>query len=444
MSYEDVPERFFICPACGSPDRMASTGGPATCAHCSAVCTLPDRTRLLSAPSAGPTPLPPNDTERLQLLRTQDGRARQPSPNLQAVLGGMTILPGREQEAFAIWQSLRARAANGDVAASEDMATLTLLLTRVPSIMAQPLLVQAVCESTLDAAVLPRHRQEQLGRLCRMAVARGDRAEAGMMLAAMISGGPEIDIDSDYRISAAVVATADRDGGRVLALLGGRKDDIPIVDSLDPMASVFRANAYELLGDPGAAARTLGELPDPQMLDLVRANFPGLELCIRSADGYLTTMRDAASRRARSGASWLGYLVGVILGFVALIQILVWVALGAGTGLGSGVINGAIGLVLGVIAVTVIARARVKGRRAAWLRTNGIPLRAYVTGAQRTGAEVNDIPVYRFGLRVQGPQGPYEASIRKLVPEHQVALLLGQEVQIRADPNDLQKVMLEE
>jgi hypothetical protein len=210
------------------------------------------------------------------------------------------------------------------------------------------------------------------------------------------------------------------------------------------MASVFRANAYELLGDPGVAARTLGELPDPDMLDLVRANFPGLELCVRSADGYLTAMRDAAGRRARSGASGLGCLVGAILGFVALIQILVWVALGAGTGLDSGVINGAIGLVLGVIALIVIVRARAKGRRAAWLHANGIPLRAHITGAQRTGTEVNDIPVYRFGLQVQGPQGPYEASVRKLVPEHQVALLLGQEVQVRADPNDLQQVMLEE
>src|SRR5262249_2965625 len=157
-------------------------------------------------------PLPPNDPERLALLRTQDGRPRLPSPALQSVLGGMGIQPGREREAFTVWQSLRGRAAAGDVAASEDLSTLTLMLSQVPSVQSQPLLMRALCESVLDASVLPRHRQEQLGRLCRMAVVRGDRAEAEMMLAAMVPGSPEIDLDSEYRVSAAAVAATDRDG----------------------------------------------------------------------------------------------------------------------------------------------------------------------------------------------------------------------------------------
>lgn len=415
------------------------------CSTCSATSVVPDRSSLLAVPADGPTPIPDNSPQRLAQLRTQDGRPRLPSPTLQSVLGGSGIQPGRDREAFTIWQNLRTRAAEGDVAASEDLSTLTLMLSQVPTVMSQPLLMRALCESTLDASVLPRHRQEQLGRLCRMAMVRGDRQAAEVMLRAMVPGAAEIDLDTEYRISAAVVAASDRDGQRMLALLGGRKDEVPIVDSSDPLASVLRAHAYELTGDLASAGQALRELPDPRMLDQIRANYSRLQLCAQTADGYLTGSRQEAGRRAQAGASGLGYMIGGILFLVGFVQIIVWLALSGGSGgLALGGINGIIGIGLIAVAIFVIFRARTRGQQAAWLRTNGLSLTARITGAQRTGTEVNDVPYYRFALQVQGPQGPYEASFRKLVPDFQVALLLGKEVRVRADPNNLQKVMLEE
>ena len=125
-----------------------------------------------------------------------------------------------------------------------------------------------------------------------------DRAAAQRYLSWMISGAPDLETDSELRVSAAVLATLDRDGHRTLSLLGAQKDVIPIADSLDALASVFRANAYELIGDPASAGRILRELPDAHALTLVCSRFPALRLCARSAEAYGTAMTQESAKRA--------------------------------------------------------------------------------------------------------------------------------------------------
>ncbi len=419
-------------------------GGQIACSRCRAPVALPDRARLLA--SAAPPRLPPNDPALLAQLRVQDGRPRLPTPTLQAVLGGNAILPGREQEAIAIWQSLRARAQSGDVAASEDLSLLTLMIAQLPSMQATPAFTEALSESALDAAVLPRHRQEQLGRLCRLAASRGDRARAQTMLSMMTPGSSELESDSEYRVSGAVLAALDRDGQRILALVGPQKDAVPIADSLDGLASVFRAHAYELGGNVAGAAQILRELPDPRMLELVRGRFPSLGLCARSGGAYTAAATQEASQRAGASAGAIGMLLGAGLGFGGVISLLAGVLsmVLSDEGWEGGIVPTVIGVILTSIGVTVALRARAKGRRAAWLRANGLSLTARVVNAQRTGTTVNDVPLYRFALQVAGPRGPYAASFDKLVPEHQVAMILGQEVRVRADPANLGEVILEE
>jgi hypothetical protein len=57
---------------------------------------------------------------------------------------------------------------------------------------------------------------------------------------------------------------------------------------------------------------------------------------------------------------------------------------------------------------------------------------------------INRVPVYRFTLQVNGPQGPYPASFDKLTPEHQVAMLMAREMRVRANPQKLAEIILEE
>jgi hypothetical protein len=391
-------------------------------------------------------PPPQNDPMRIAHLRAQDGRPRLTPPTLQAVLGGDNIQPGREHEAIAIWQSLRARAQSGDVAASEDLSLLTLMIVQQPSMQQQPQLSQALSESTLDAAVLPRHKQEQLGRLCRLAVAAGERQRALALLSMMNPSPPELDADSEFRVSASIIATMDRQPQRVLEFVGPQKDALPIVDSMDPMASVIRANAYEQMGNIPAAAQILRELPDPRMLGLVQGRFPSLGICAQSSQTYTAATMQEAGQRAAARAGGIGCLVGVILAFVGLIELAIGlgIAIFSEAGIASGAANAGIGLVMIVIGIFVVLRARAKGRHAMWLRTHGIPLQARIVNAQQTGTYINNVPQYQFALQVAGPNGPFAASFTKLAPEHEVAMLMGRDVRVRANPNNPSEVILED
>jgi hypothetical protein len=381
---------------------------------------------------------------RLQRLRMQVGRKSEVPATLTALLGGSRVRVGREREAMAIWESLRRRAQSGDAAASEDLSILTALLTEMASVREQPLLHRALFESVLDAAVLPRHRQEQLGRLCRLMASRGDRDDARRLLASMDTQADELEADSEYRVTAAVVATVDGDGERVLGLLGAQGATTPIADGVAPLALVLRANAYELAGNAPVAAQLLSGLPDAHALEIARLRYPSLRLCAQSGDAFLQRAALRAARRAATRAGGAMFVIGAILGTIGGIEAVVAIgALLTGGGWGA-VVNLAIGGVLLALGVAIASRARRRGRRAAWLRIHGIPLSARVVEARPTGTTVNDVPLYRFALTVDGPDGPYPAAFKRLVREHEVAALLGEEVRVRADPNALSDVILED
>jgi hypothetical protein len=439
------PDRLYVCPRCNSPDRAPLQGGKVTCSRCHAPHTLPDRTALPANPGA--LDIPPDDPARIQQLREQDGRPRQLPATLLAVLGAPSILPGREQESLAIWQSLRSRSSQGDVAASEDMSMLTLLILQSRVTKDSPDLADALSESAFDAAVLPRHKQEQLGVLLRAAVARGDRAGAQRYLAWMIPRAPDLETDSELRVSAAMLATLDRDARRVLALIGPRKNAIPIDDSLDDLASVLRANAFELLGDRERAADTLRELQSSQDLVRVSARYPALQLCAQAGKAYTaTTTEESVERVAASvnSTSFAGGGVGILFVVLGLVCLGVGVAYTQSDTPLEAIIPFVVGALFTVGGAMGFVHTRNKAKRAVWLRRNGLSLAARILGADKTGMEVGDTPVYSFVVEVAGPEGSYQASFSKLVPEHKVPAMLGTEVRVYADPDNLREIIVDE
>lgn len=231
-------------------------------------------------------PLASNAPARLAQLRDQARPPRGPSVNLTAALGAPTILAGREQEAYEIWRGLCARAAEGDAAAGEDMVMLTLLLANELTGADKLAELRALSHEALQAARLPRHKQEQLGRLCRLAVREGDRVAAFAALSAMVVDPPDIESDSELRVSAAAAATLVGTHQYVLAILGARAADIPIDESLQPLAIVLRANAHEQLGQLGAAIQALRELPHFGMYTDLSTTFSVLKLCPKSSTNY--------------------------------------------------------------------------------------------------------------------------------------------------------------
>ena len=49
-----------------------------------------------------------------------------------------------------------------------------------------------------------------------------------------------------------------------------------------------------------------------------------------------------------------------------------------------------------------------------------------------------------FALQVSGPSGPYAATVKRLAPPHEVAGLIGRDGRVRADPNRLTDIVLED
>src|SRR5262249_4723023 len=159
---------------------------------------------------------------------------------------------------------------------------------------------------------------------------------------------------------------------------------------------VFRAHAYELTGDLATASRILRELPDPRILELVRSKYPGMPLCPQSAASYVAAANLDAGRRAAASAGGIGLLVGGILALTGGIMACVGVATVVFSDSIDNIPLAVIGGILLLVGVLVFLRARRTGRRAAWLRTNGLSLEARVVSASRTGTMINDVPVLRF------------------------------------------------
>lgn len=233
-------------------------------------------------------PLASNDAARLAQLRGQQEQRPQrgPSPQLTAALGAPSILPGREQEAYEIWRGLGARASEGDAAAGEDLVMLTLLLANELSGADKLAELRALTQQTLAAVRLTRHRQEHLGRLCRLAVREGDSAAAFEALSAMVVDPPDLESDSELRVSAAAVATLLGTSQYVLAILGARAGDVPLDESVQPLAIVLRAHAHEQLGQLSSATQALRELPHFGMFTDIAATFAVLRLCPKSSTQY--------------------------------------------------------------------------------------------------------------------------------------------------------------
>lgn len=425
-------DRLYLCPGCSAPERGPVSGGAVTCSRCATAHALPDRSALPMNRGV----IAPANRARIEHLREQAGQKHEVPPTLQAVLGGMHVLPGREQEALAVWQSLRARSEQGDVAASEDLTSLTIMLQELPAMQSDPDICEALSESAHDAAVLPRHKQEHLGSLVRRAVGQGDRERAQRYLAMMNLGPPDLESDSELRVSAAALATFDGDAARVLSLLGEAKDELPIALSLGALASVLRANAHDMAGHLDKAVQSLRELPHPWLLGLVSARFPALRLCVRSAQPY----RDLTTREgAKRAASRVRGSAGAFLAFMALVVGVPWIAGGEG----SSVVVVVAGVLL-AIAVAMIVRARLKGRHAAWLRTHGLALTARVTGGQVTNSVLGDVPLLQLKLKVNAPTGAYDATCDKLVPAPHVVQMIGQVVGVRVNPNKPEEVIFED
>jgi len=156
--------------------------------------------------------------------------------------------------------------------------------------------------------------------------------------------------------------------------------------------------------------------------------------------------REAAKRAASRAGGWAPVVAGLavalfggLLTFMSVTRSLHNLTLGlySPASLGTG---GA--CLIGGLAVAVYMGMLAK--HAAWLQMNGISLAARVVAAECSPGLRSKF-VYRYTVKVAGPQGPYDATFdrrtRSLMDDE---MPVGREIRVRANPRNLLDVFAEE
>lgn len=469
--------RVLICLNCGAPLEANIAGGSTTCRFCNTVNQLTRRNdQALFQPMAHAR-LP--EPERLRLLRAQDGRLLLPPESLKSLFPNGQLPSWKVPEAMAVWQAVRQeleQTGAADFGGAERLLFLTVILGNHFAAQNDALRQRAMFESALEAFSVPRHQQIMRGYLCRSAVRTGDLAAAEEWLAPCDPYSQDLEMDSAYRASRAFIDTAKGDYNAVLRVLGGQKDEVPILDALDPLCTVLRANAWERLGNLEAALAALhaGMADRATMENVVKAN-PSLQLCEQS---FATALRrydvvagHVAAKVHGEGIGQALFVIGLVVTIPALASMLIAVPLfflfdiGSGTididrsifsGMPSGFSDIFSGMLSGMLFMFGFSAALTglpflcigyfmkKGaQRAGKIRTHGVLGTARVMSSAPTGLTGNSGPHMRYELLVTlSSSPPYTVFLN--TPGPNAKLVQGAEVRVRVDPQNPSEAVLEE
>ncbi len=456
--------RVLMCSGCGAPLEAAVQGGSFDCTYCGAANQVTARVEqpVFSASTSAPA----DEDERLRRLRAQDGMPLLPPDSLKALVGPDGNLPEwKIQEAVQIWQSARREVATtSNFEAAERLLYLTLALSNHFSAQDDLLRQRAMFESALEVFFLPRHRQMMRGYLARCAARAGDLEAAERWLAPCDTRSDDLDTDSAYRFSRAFIDTARGEFKAVLGTLGHRLDEVPLMDAVDTVAAVFRANAWERLGQTDRAVALLKETMGKGGANARRSmkqmieRYADWELCQGSYAQAEASYRQAASvaagKRASGGVGIIILPIGclmllVAIGLVGAAAVCLALTLFAGADLGEAVggmgITGVSLLIPGLIMSGVGFRLRAAAKKARRLRQHGVSAYGEVTAVRHTGTKINDVPIVEIRLRVQlEGHDPVDTSAKMLLGAAEVALFqIGRTVPVKVDPDDPTQVVIE-
>lgn len=456
--------RILLCEHCGAPLELPVGGGQASCTYCQAVnvVAVRDERRTLGLPASTPI----DEGERMRRLRMQDGRPLLPPPSLATLVPGGRIEPWRRDEVVTVFQQTRKEVkTTHSPDAAERLYFLTLVLSNHLGETNELDRLRAVLETSLDTLELPRHRQTLRGMLARNAVREGDLAAAERWLAPCDPRSDDLESDSAFRVTRAMIDTAKGDFRSVLELLGGNETDVPIVDAMDASATVLRANAREKSGDvEGAVAHLRARMATGRSArDAIEAFIrlaPGLRLCEASLARATAGHTEAAAKAASGGMKIFGIFFMVLGTGLMLLGAGLAVALGGGglllerslggaaagmaaPGLLGGLFGacggpGIAGLVMAVIGFFAYRSASGEEQ----LMRTGVPGVGVVLAVEGTGVRVNHVPVWSIKLRVErAGQAPYEATIRKTA--HPGTIATGMRIPLKIDPQNPQRMTVD-
>jgi DNA-directed RNA polymerase subunit RPC12/RpoP len=302
--------RVLLCQQCGAALPAPPQGGQVRCQYCGTTSMLAPRNEQAELATYTQHPRVP-ELERMQRLRMQDGRPLLPPGSLMHLLSGGSLPAGRVPEVLAMWNAARTEVAQRRSLETEERLFFLTLFLMTPLGLAQDHVRQrALLESASEALSAPVLKHQLRAALARLAVRAGDLRAAEAWLALCDPASESLQVDSDVRCARAMMATARGDFQSVLQLVGANALEVPIADSLDLLAGVLRANAYERLGRLDLAVQVLlglhgqGHVRD-DMEQVVLAN-QALALCPQSMASV-----PRGGRRGGGGGGFAGW--GAIL-----------------------------------------------------------------------------------------------------------------------------------
>lgn len=439
--------RVLMCQNCGAPLETGFTGGEVTCGYCGTVNVFTPRKEEPIEPNS--VMLPIEESERMALLRRQDGSQPSIPPSISQLLAGGKLAPWKEGEALAMWRTTCSELAGAtDFSSAELLYFLTMILSNHYSEKNDTLRQRALYESALEVLALPRHRQLIRGMLARNAALSGELEAAEKWLEPCNPRSSDLESDSSYRVSRAEILTMREDWSGVLQILGQSIGDVPITSALDGKAIVQRANALERTGRTDAAAEQLSLFIQAngalgrnglKMIAGVYGN-AGVEVCPESLKKALnlSSMRTGSRQAAIENPGGCFGQVFAASGVLLLVSSVAFPSfIGSRTGstvAGPGIAVGVMGIIFLVIGIRHI-RA---GNRIKRLFKSGIQARGIVKSVSPTGWKINKVPQYAMEMEITiSGQTPYTATVKKTIPNAaKDRFRPGAEVEVSVDPAD--------
>jgi DNA-directed RNA polymerase subunit RPC12/RpoP len=416
--------RVLACERCGAAVEVAVGGGHAQCTRCGApiVATARPETSVPRSP-------PMNEMERLHRLRQQDGRPLLPPAGLETLLQGGRIEPWKLNEARQIWGQTRAhlRTQPADIAAAERIVFLTMMLSNTLVGSGDDLGLRALYEGALEVLTLPRHRQTMRCYLARHAARTNDLESAEAWLAGCDPGSDDLMTDSAWRVTRAFLDTGYGRSQNVLQVLGGNDRDVPIDDSMDPVAAVLRANAWERMGNLDAARTTLARLmtsgQSASIEAVVKAMPPHWQVCAQSVEGARQQHRSHLGTKA-SSAGTFGWIF-IVAGFIPLVAIVPVVLFSSGSAHFPVLLVLIFPLIFGGVGWKMVSSAK----RAKKIAEEGLHGTAKILHVAPTGTRINNVPVMAFTAQVNVPgHPPVQCVMKKLFNPAMAGVAVGRDV----------------
>lgn len=256
--------RALMCPTCGAPVTTPSQGGQYQCGYCRAVGTLGAR---MDARPPVAQPSAQQEEARLAKLRFQydQGQTASPYSTFVAPTDVIHLVQLRPPESFGPWMEAW-RYAVGLLAQdpSEHNQKRVFWLANLTGAGVlnlgknDPPRARAIRETALELLPDPGHKHILRCGLSRAACSLQDLQSAQDWLAGCDPYPGNITLDSEYRLSSAMLHHAYGQWSQVVGVLGNQPGVIPFDYGRHFLAGVYRVHACEELGWTQAADAQLG------------------------------------------------------------------------------------------------------------------------------------------------------------------------------------------